>query len=139
MALDVTIVDVGHDSWRIAAHPLVGAGEWLRTGTPAPIPVLVVRATRPSLVHAEQTVSRMEPWISSGAATVLGQLVVTGAKRWPPGVAGSAGRRVAGLLNNAVFLPHERATAIGGVAATLTPSSLRAAVTPLLRRSGVLS
>jgi hypothetical protein len=134
--LHVTIVDVGHDSWRIGAHPLVGAGEWLRAGTPMPKPVLVVRATRPALVHAEQTLSRLEPWVGAGTAAAPAQLVVMGAKRWPAEVAGSAGRRVAALLNNAVFIPHDRGTAAGGVDASLTPSALRAAVTPLLRRWG---
>lgn len=134
--LHVTIVDVGHDSWRIAAHPLVGAGEWLRAGTPMPRPALVVRATRPALVHAEQTLSRLESWVSAGTAAAPVQLVVMGAKRWPPGVAGSAGRRVAALLNDAVFVPHDRATAVGGVDASVTPSALRTAVTPLLRRWG---
>lgn len=134
----ITVVDVGQDSWRIAAHPLVGAGEWLRNGTPCPWPVLVVRATRPSLNHAEQLLSRLEPWISTGAAAMPAQLVVMGARRWPAGVAGSAGRRVAVLLRNAVFVPHNAATAVGGVDPTVTPAALRAAVTPLLRRWGAL-
>jgi hypothetical protein len=136
--LHVTVVDVGQDSWRLAAHPLVGAGEWLRTGSPGSRPILVVRATRPSLAHAEQALARLEPWISAGAATAPTQLVVICAKRWPSGVAGSAGRRVATLMANAVFVPHHSATAVGGVDPSVTPSSLRSAVTPLLRSWGVL-
>jgi hypothetical protein len=134
----VTVVDVGQDSWRLAAHPLVGAGEWLRNGSPCPWPVLVVRATRPSLNHAEQVLSRLEPWISAGTAAMPVQLVVMGARRWPAGVAGCAGRRVAVLLRNAVFVPHNAATAVGGVDPSVTPAAVRAAVTPLLRRWGAL-
>jgi hypothetical protein len=134
--LHATVVDIGHDSWRIAAHPLVGAGQWLRSGTPTPRPVLVVRATRPSLVHAEQVLSRLEPWISAGSAVAPARLVVMGAKRWPSGVAGSAGRRVAALLTDAVFVPYEPSTAVGGVNATVTPALLRKAVTPVLRQWG---
>lgn len=136
--LHVTVVDVGHDSWRIAAHPLVGAGEWLRAGTPAPRPVLAVRASRPSLIQAEQVLSRLEPWIGIGAAAAPVQLVVMGARRWPPGVVGSAGRRLAALLPDAVFVPHDAATALGGVNATATPPTLRRALTPLLHRWGAL-
>jgi hypothetical protein len=134
----VTVVDIGQDSWRLAAHPLVGAGEWLRSGSPCPWPVLVVRATRPSLNHAEQVLSRLEPWISAGMAAMPVQLVVMGARRWPAGVAGCAGRRVAVLLRNAVFVPHNAATAVGGVDPSVTPAAVRAAVTPLLRRWGGL-
>lgn len=135
--LHITVVDVGHDSWRAAAHPLVGAGEWLRAGAPMPKPVLAVRPTRPSLVQAEQVLARLEPWISAGAAAAPAQLVVMGARRWPPGVIGSAGRRVATLLSGAVFVPHDATTAVGGVNSTATPPALRRAVTPLLRRWGV--
>jgi hypothetical protein len=44
--LHATVVDLGHDAWRVSAHPLIGAGEWLRRGTPLSRPVLVVRPTR---------------------------------------------------------------------------------------------
>lgn len=136
--LDLTVVDVGHDSWRAAAHPLVGAGEWMRAGTPASKPLVVVRATRPSLIHAEQVLSRLEPWVSAGTAAAPAQLVVMGARRWPAGVVGSAGRRVVGLLSDAIFVPRDASTAVGGVNATATPSSLRRAVAPLLYRWRVL-
>lgn len=138
VTVHATVVDVGHDSWRIAAHPLTGAGEWLRSGTPTPRPVLVVRPTRPSLIHAEQVLSRLEPWASAGTAASPTQLVVMGAKRWPQGVAGSAGRRIAGLMSDAVFVPHDAATAVGGVNAEVSPARLREAVMPLLRKWGAL-
>jgi hypothetical protein len=134
----VTVVDLGHDSWRLAAHPLIGAGEWLRMGTPMPQPVLVVRASRPSLIHAEQVLSRLEPWISVGAVTLPAQLVVMGAKRWPPGVVGSAGRRITSLLPGAVFVPYDAATAISGIDSDISPRRLQAAVVPLLRRWGLV-
>ncbi|MEU7477096.1 hypothetical protein AB0A63_14005 [Lentzea sp. NPDC042327] len=134
---DVTVVDLGHDSWRISAHPLTGAGVWLRCGTPPPRPVLVVRPTRPSLLHAEQVLTRLDPWVVVGAIALPVQLVVMGARRWPAGVAGAAGRRVAALLQDAVFVPHDPDFAAAGVTAAVTPLRLRKAVTPLLHRWGL--
>ena len=136
--LHATVVDIGHDAWRVSAHPLIGAGEWLRRGTPAPRPVLVVRPTRPSLIHAEQVLARLESWGQIGAVTPLAQLVVMGAKRWPAGVAGVAGRRVAGLVEGAVFVPHDPALAVGGITTQVTPAPAQDAVTPLLRSWGLL-
>jgi hypothetical protein len=52
--LHATVVDLGHGGWRAAANPRQGSGGWLRRGLPSPHPVLVVRATRPSLRQAEQ-------------------------------------------------------------------------------------
>lgn len=136
--LHATVVDIGHDAWRVSAHPLTGAGEWLRQGRPAPRPVLVVRATRPSLMHAEQVLARLDAWVGIGTVTRPSQLVVMGATRWPPGVAGVAGRRVAGLLEGAVFVPHDPELAVGGITAQVTPAQARDAVTPLLRSWGLL-
>jgi hypothetical protein len=61
-----------------------------------------------------------------------------GAKRWPAGVAGVAGRRVAGLVEGAVFVPHDPELAVGGITAQLTPAPARDAVAPLLRSWGLL-
>lgn len=131
--LHATVVDIGHDAWRVSAHPLIGAGEWLRRGTPAPRPVLVVRPTRPSLIYAEQVLARLEAWVEIGAVTPPSQLVVMGAKRWPVGVAGVAGRRGAGRVAGAVFVPHDPELAVGGVTTQLTPARARDTVAPLLR------
>ncbi|MGH3779407.1 MAG: hypothetical protein ACRDRO_01950 [Pseudonocardiaceae bacterium] len=136
--LHATVVDIGHDAWRVSAHPLIGAGEWLRRGTPAPRPVLVVRPTRPSLIHAEQVLARLESWVQIGAVTALAQLVVMGATRWPAGVAGVAGRRVAGLVEGAVFVPHDPGLAVGGITPQVTPAPAQDAVAPLLRSWGLL-
>jgi hypothetical protein len=136
--LHATVVDIGHDAWRMSAHPLTGAGEWLRRGTPAPRPVLVVRPTRPSLMHAEQVLARLEAWVGIGAVSPPAQLVVMGATRWPAGVAGVAGRRVAGLLEGAVFVPYDPDLAVGGITAQVTPTRAREAVAPLLRGWGLL-
>ena len=136
--LHATVVDIGHDAWRVSAHPLIGAGEWLRRGTPPPRPVLVVRPTRPSLVHAEQVLARLEAWGEIGAATAPAQLVVMGAKRWPAGVAGVAGRRLARLVEGAVFVPHDTGLAVGGITAQVTPARAQDAVAPLLRSWGLL-
>ena len=136
--LHATVVDIGHDAWRVSAHPLIGAGEWLRRGTPAPRPVLVVRPTRPSLIHAEQVLARLEAWVEIGAATPPAQLVVMGATRWPAGVAGVAGRRLARLVEGAVFVPHHSELAVGGITAQVSPTQAQDAVTPLLRSWGLL-
>lgn len=132
----VTVVDVGHDGWRAAADPLVGAGGWLRTGPGSVGPVVVVRPTRPSLRHAEQVLARLHPWVAAGAAAPAAQLVVTGATRWPGGVVGVAGRQLEPLLPSAVFLPHDPALEVGGVTADPMHGRVVAAVGPLLSRWG---
>lgn len=137
--LHATVVDIGYDTWQVSAQPVTGAGAWLRPGSPAPRPVLVVRATRPSLSHAEQLLTRLESWVRIGAAVPPAHLVVMGAKRWPTGVAGAAGRRVAELIDDAVFVPHDAELAVSGVTANVTPARLRAAVAPLLRSWGLSS
>ncbi|WP_460959090.1 hypothetical protein [Parasphingorhabdus pacifica] len=138
-SVQATVVDLGHDAWRIGAHPLVGAGAWLRNGTPCPRPVLVCRATLPSLLHAEQVLARLDFWNGTGVTTPPAQLVVVGAKRWPAGVPGGAGRRVSALLDDALFLPHDPVVATAGITAEVTPKRLREAITPLLRRWELLS
>ncbi|WP_231114791.1 hypothetical protein [Lentzea aerocolonigenes] len=135
---EVTVVDLGHDPWRVAAHPMLGAGAWLRRGTPTPLPVLVVRPSRPSLLHAEQVLARLDHWVATGAVSPPVQLVVMGAKRWPTGVAGAAGRRMCALLESAVFVPHDPELAAAGITAAVTPLRLRQAITPLLSRWGLL-
>ncbi|MFR9727876.1 hypothetical protein ACL03H_01520 [Saccharopolyspora sp. MS10] len=137
-SVQATIVDIGHDPWRVAAHPLAGAGAWLRVGEPVPRPVLVCRASRPSLLHAEQVLARLEAWNRTGTIVAPAQLVVLGARKWPAGVAGAAGRRTSALLENAVFLPHDSSVALGGITAEVTPARLRDAATPLLQHLRLL-
>jgi len=137
VAPTVTVVDIGHDGWRAAANPLVGAGAWLREGDPPPGPVLVIRATRPSVRHAEQVLARLEPWIAAGTAAPVEALVVMGVRRWPAGVAGAAGTWLGPLLETAVFCPFEQRVAIGGVSPDPLPGRLLAALAPLLARWGV--
>lgn len=132
--IDVTVVDIGHDPWRVGAHPLAGAGAWLRDGNPAPVPILAVRPSAPSLAHAEQVLARFETWTRLGAATPPAQLVVVGAKRWPATVTATAGIRVQKLLDSAIFLPPDPEIAAHGVTAGVTPSRVRSAVLPMLRR-----
>lgn len=136
--LHVTVVDIGHDGWRAAANPLLGAGAWLRSGIPATRPVLVVRATRPSLRHAEQVLARLDPWVRSGVVSVPCQLAVIGAKRWPRGVVGAAGRRVEPLLASALFVPHDGEVAAGGVTGELLGEQVRGPLAPLLAEWGLL-
>lgn len=134
-SVQATVVDLGHDPWRIAAHPLAGAGAWLRAGTPMPRPVLVCRASRPSLLHAEQMLGRLE---TCTATTTPVQLVVVGTSRWPAGIAGCAGRRVSALIDEAVFLPHDPEMAASGVTPEVTPPRLRDALVPVLQRWDLL-
>ncbi|WIV52841.1 hypothetical protein [Amycolatopsis nalaikhensis] len=136
--VDVTVVDIGHDPWRLATDPALGPGQWLRVGSPSPIPALVVRPTVPGLVHTEQVLARLEPWVRAGAVTPPMQLLVVGARRWPSGVAGTAGRRTSVLLPDAVFFPYDRDIAVHGVTADVTPPSLRSPAEQLLRAWRVL-
>jgi hypothetical protein len=136
--VDVTVVDIGHDPWRLATDPALGPGQWLRVGSPSPIPALVVRPTVPGLAHAEQVLARLEPWVRAGAVTPPTQLLVVGARRWPKGVAGTAGRRTSILLPDTVFFPYERYVAEHGVTADVAPSALRAPAEQLLRSWHVL-
>ncbi|WP_103354648.1 hypothetical protein [Amycolatopsis sp. CA-128772] len=137
-SVDATVVDIGHDPWRLATDPALGPGQWLRTGSPSPIPALVVRPTVPGLAHAEQVLARLEPWVRAGAVTPPTRLLVVGARRWPEGVAGTAGRRTNVLLPEAVFFPHNRDLAVQGVTEYVTPPSLRSPAEHLLRSWRVL-
>jgi hypothetical protein len=130
--LHATVVDLGHGGWRAAASPLYGAGGWLRRGLPSQRPILVVRATRPSLRQAEQLLARLDPWVQRGLATPIYQLVVNGSRKWPAGVAGAAGPRVAALLDEALFVPHIPAWEVGGVTDEPSPARAVDALRPLL-------
>jgi len=92
----------------------------------------VVRATRPSLRQAEQLLARLDPWVQRGLATPIYQLVVNGARKWPTGVAGAAGPRVAALLDEALFVPHIPAWEVGGVTDEPSPARAVDALRPLL-------
>ncbi|MGQ0480434.1 MAG: hypothetical protein ACT4O0_05315 [Pseudonocardia sp.] len=141
-SVEVTVADLGQGWLWPADDPLSGPGSWLRPGIPAaPRPLLVVRATRPSLIAAEAALAQLDPWVRAGAAVPPAQLVVMAAwKRagWPPGVVGAAGARVAALLEDAVVVPYEQHTELGGVTEQPTSRRLQAAVAPLLRRWGLL-
>jgi hypothetical protein len=136
--IDVTIVDIGHDAWRVTAHPLAGAGAWLRPGLPISRPLLVVGPTIPGVLHAEQVLARLEPWVRLGAVTPPVRLIVVGARKWPSVVTGAAGRRVQELLSAAVFLPHDPAVALNGITADVSSPRLRAHADETLRRWNVL-
>ncbi|MEQ3552868.1 hypothetical protein WIS52_20570 [Pseudonocardia nematodicida] len=137
--LHTTVVDLGHGGWRAGATPIYGAGSWLRRGLPAPRPILVVRATRPSLRQAEQLLARLEPWVRRGVATPAYQLVVNGTRKWPAGVAGAAGPRIAALLDDALFVPHDRGWEVAGVTDDPSPSRAVDALRPLLASWGLVT
>lgn len=136
--LHVTVVDIGHDGWRAAANPLVGAGGWMRRGTPAQRPLLVVRPTRPSLQQAEQVLGRLDPWVTAGVATSPFSLVVMGARHWPSGVVDAAGHRLAPLINDALFIPHDPDVEANGVTGEPVPDRVLEAVLPLLVEWGLV-
>jgi hypothetical protein len=143
--LHVTVVDLGQQ-WSASTHtPFEGPGAWLRMGVPdapRPWPVLVVRATRPSLMAAEAALARLDPWISTGQAVPPVRLVVMASwkrRGWPAGVTGAAGARVAALLEDAVFVPADRELDVGGITEQPTPARAQAAVGELLHEWGLLS
>jgi hypothetical protein len=143
--LHVTVVDLGQDWTRTEATTPTGARSWLRApvgGCPAPRPVLVVRATRPSLMAAEAALARLDSWIGAGQLVAPARLVVMASwkkRGWPAGVTGAAGARVARLLDDAVFVPYDRDLDLGGVTAAPTPARVQAVVAELLDQWGLLT
>lgn len=143
--LHTTVVDLGQDWTRPEACAPTGACGWLRgpaAFSPAPRPVLVVRATRPSLMAAEAALARLDSRIASGQVLPPARLVVMASwkkRGWPAGVAGAAGARVARLLDDAVFVPYDRDLDIGGVTAAPAPTRVQSAVADLLEQWGLLT
>lgn len=134
-----TVVDLGWDSWQVAAAPLRGMGAWLEVGHPStPRPVLVVAATRPSLAKANQLLTRLAPWISTGRVAAPRALVVVGATRWPKGVLGVANTTLAHLAEDPVFVPHDHAVALAGIGPDAVPDRLRHALTEIPARWGLV-
>ncbi|MFE3175937.1 hypothetical protein ACFXPA_12230 [Amycolatopsis sp. NPDC059090] len=129
--VQATVVDVAGDAWELASDVRLGAGRWLGL---AACPLLVLRPTVPGLIQAEQVLARLEPWVLWRQIPSIGHLVVVGARRWPARVAATAGTRVSAMLESAVFLPHDREIATGGITADVTPDKIRAALSPLLRQ-----
>jgi hypothetical protein len=143
-SMEVTVADLGQEWLRSpAADPLAGAGAWLRAGWPeSPRPLLVVRATRPSLIAAEAALARLDPWLRTGHAVAPVQLVVMASwkrRGWPSGVTGAAGARVAALLEHALVVPYDRSVELGGVTDEPTSPRLQAALAPLLHQWGLLT
>ena len=136
--LAATVVDLGWDPWQATAAPLRGPGAWLEAGDPPPRPVLVVEATRPSLAQANTLLARLRPWIRAGQLTAPAALIVIGASRWPRAVTGVAARVLGELMGEAVFLPHDRDIAVGGIGPGPVPDRLRAAAAAIPARWGLI-
>lgn len=140
--LHTTVVDLGGEWSRAEADG--GTRSWLKSaaaGAPQR-PVLIVRATRPSLMAAEAGLARLDPEIASGQLVAPARLVVMASwkkRAWPPGVIGTAGSRLARLLDDAVFVPYDRDLDLGGVTAEPTPARVRTAVAELLDQWGLLT
>lgn len=129
--VQVTVVDVAGDAWEMASDMRLGTGRWL---TFAACPLLVVRPTVPGLVQAEQVLARLEPWVLRRMVPPVGHLVVSGARRWPPRVAATAGSRVHSMLDGTVFVPFEKDVAEAGITADVTPAKVRSALVPVVHR-----
>jgi hypothetical protein len=71
--------------------------------------------------------------VNARVAEPPAQLVVVGARRWPRGVTGAAGRLLEPLIPDAAFVPAHRGVELGGVTGDLLPRQLTAALTPLLQ------
>lgn len=136
--VDVTVVDVGWDSWTVAALPLAGPGGWLRHGRPTPQPVLAVRASAPGVRAAETLLGRLTPWQAHGVAPVVAA-VLTGCRKPATAALAVAGHHLEPLLPDAVCLPTDAAVAERGITDTETPARLQHALTPLLSTLGLLS
>jgi hypothetical protein len=143
--LHTTVVDLGQDWTRPESCAPDGACGWLRTPTgrsSAPRPVLVVRATRPSLMAAEAALARLDTQVGAGQLVAPARLVVMASwkkRGWPAGVTGAAGARVARLLDDAVFVPYDRDLDLGGVTADPTPTRVQAVVAGLFDQWGLLT
>ena len=127
-APEVTIVDLGWDPWPLVDHPLRGPAAWLRASDGGdevgPWPVLVCAPTRPSVTRANQVLARLRSWNVAGGVSEVAGLVVSGAARWPRGVGGVVGPRLAGL-EPPYFLPHDRRIAVGGLSTNPMPARMQ--------------
>jgi hypothetical protein len=95
-------------------------------------PVLVVRATVPSLAAAEGLLARYLAAYTAGWLAGVGQVAVVGASSWPPGVLGGAGRLARLVQGREVFVPWVRSAAVAGWSAAPVPPVLRDAGKRLL-------
>jgi len=145
--LHTTVVDLGQEWGRPRSCPdgmlSTGALAWLRAARAgcAPCPVLVVRATRPSLAAAEAALARLDCATRAGELVAPARLVVMASWKkhgWPRGVTGSAGARVTRLMDDALFVPYDRDLDLGGVTAAPTPPRVQAVVSQLLDEWGLL-
>ena len=129
----VTVVDVGHDGWRAAADPLSGAGCGCAAGTRCR--GRCWWCARPG----RHCAARSRSWPSCTGGSPPGwprhrpSWWSSAPAGGPAGSAGWPGRLLAGLLDDAVFLPRHPDIETGGVTADLVPRQLRSAVTPLLQ------
>ena len=145
--LHATVVDLGGDWARPHIDPgsaiSDGALTWLRAARAgaAPRPVLVVRATRPSIAAAETALARLDDHLGSGELVAPAQLVVMASWKkngWPRQVTGIAGARVSRLLEDAVFIPYDRELDLGGITTEPCPERVQAVVAGLLDDWGLL-
>jgi hypothetical protein len=122
---DLAVVDLGWDAWHLLSGPQsLGPMRWL-SGDRQPItPVLVVRATVPSLAAAEGVLSRYLAAYAAGWLAGVGQVAVVGASSWPPRVLGGAGRLARLAAGREVFVPWVRSAAVAGWSASPLPVEL---------------
>jgi hypothetical protein len=87
---------------------------------------------------AEAALARFDPLLRAGELAGAAQLVVMASwkSRWPPGVAGAAGARLAPLLDVAVFVPFDQDLERGGVTEAATPARVAAVLARFLAQWG---
>jgi hypothetical protein len=126
---EVTVVALGSDAAALAADPRSGAAFWLRSGQPAPSPLLVAEADKHALAESEHTLEGLAPYVADGSVAGVSRLVLTGAERRPRKLARTAGQRVATLLDEAVLLPD--AATDSPVGTGPVPAAVRDSLAPL--------
>jgi hypothetical protein len=122
---DLVVVDLGWDVWHLLAGPQsLGPMRWLSNDWQLTSPVLVVRATVPSLAAAEGVLSRYLAAYSAGWLAGVAQVAVVGASSWPPEVLSGAGRLARLAAGREVFVPWASAAAVAGWSPAPLPAEL---------------
>lgn len=134
--VDLTVVDVGWDVWRLmTANTELGPLAWCQTGSAMVRPVLVVRPTMPSVGVAEAVIARYARGQLVDLAPLAGLLVV-GASTWPTTVVAALGHLMRQAAPHALFIPHDPNAAMHGWSTRSLPAAITTAVAGLLRGLG---
>jgi hypothetical protein len=134
--VDVTVVDLGWDLWSLMAPgTALGPLLWCRP-VGIHLPVLVVRATVPSVALAEGVVSRYMRGMSSLGLAPLETLAVVGASSWPKDVLAAMGHLMRAGMGRAVFVPSDEHANVAGWTISPSPATSIPAAEAVLRACG---